>query len=353
MDALSLLVAALALKAPAHVQLKAVKPPPLSVDCDDLDLAPLADALEQLITWLNERGDERIRIGRHSTTRARYASGTLAPLRAYARNGQRKALCRHLRRRASWLRLGDRPILFTAYHTPSVRGSLAPDATYRFPLYRRPDGPLAASTTEQVLAGVLHGFELVWLADAYDALAVQIEGGGLVELPDGRRYPIGTDGQNGHPYVNVTRLIAADGKLPHGPMPPSSQPGSPRVRAFFAAHPDELNAYWAKNPHFVYFKPVERAGRGRLGTLTPGRSIAVDEAQVPLGALMYIRTQRPIVENGQVTGWQPMSRVVLGQDTGAAIKGSRIDVYMGDDDYALVCAQSMTVRGDAFVLMGR
>jgi membrane-bound lytic murein transglycosylase A len=148
-------------------------------------------------------------------------------------------------------------------------------------------------------------------------------------------------------------MLFADGKLEPGPAPPSLQPGFPKARAFFASHPGELDVYWAKNPHYVFFRATEHAGSGRLGALTAGRSIAVDEAHVPLGTVLYIRAQRPIVEGGRVTGWQPMARVVLGQDTGAAIKGQRMDVYMGEDDYALVCAQSMTVRGEAFVLVGK
>jgi membrane-bound lytic murein transglycosylase len=96
---------------------------------------------------------------------------------------------------------------------------------------------------------------------------------------------------------------------------------------------------------------VAKAGGGKLGALTAGRSIAIDEARVPMGALMYIKAQRPVVTGGQVTGWQPMGRVVLGQDTGAGIKGARIDVYFGEDEYALAAAQAMSVQGEAWVLL--
>ena len=44
-------------------------------------------------------------------------------------------------------------------------------------------------------------------------------------------------------------------------------------------------------------------------------------------------------------------RLVLGQDTGAGIRGQRMDVYFGEDDVALAAAQAMTVQGDAWVLM--
>ena len=48
-----------------------------------------------------------------------------------------------------------------------------------------------------------------------------------------------------------------------------------------------------------------------------------------------------------------MQRLCLGQDTGAGIRGARIDVFFGSDETALAAAQGMSVRGDAFVLVGR
>ena len=79
--------------------------------------------------------------------------------------------------------------------------------------------------------------------------------------------------------------------------------------------------------------------------------MAIDESRVPMGALLYVRAQKPIVAGGVITGWQPMTRLVLGQDTGAGIRGQRMDVYFGEDDVALAAAQAMTVQGDAWVLM--
>jgi membrane-bound lytic murein transglycosylase A len=155
-------------------------------------------------------------------------------------------------------------------------------------------------------------------------------------------------------YQNVSKLLAADGKMPSGPPPPSTLPGNPKARKYFTEHPAELNVYWSKNPHFVYFKSSAHGGGGKLGALTPGRSIAIDPAFVPMGAAVFIRAQKPIVTDGKVTGMQPYTRVVLGQDTGAGIKGpGRIDVYFGEDDYAQIASASTSVQGDAYVLVGR
>jgi len=73
---------------------------------------------------------------------------------------------------------------------------------------------------------------------------------------------------------------------------------------------------------------------------------------VPMGSLIFVRAQKPSIDNtGAIIGWQPMTRVVLAQDTGAGIRGQRMDVYFGEDDLALAAAQAMTVQGDAWVLM--
>ena len=98
---------------------------------------------------------------------------------------------------------------------------------------------------------------------------------------------------------------------------------------------------------------VEKAGGGRFGSLIAGRSVAIDADQVPMGAILFVKGQKPIVESGQITGWEPFTRIVLGQDTGAGIKGARMDMYFGDDEYALAAAQAMSVQGQAWVLMSK
>ncbi len=337
----------------ARAQLRPAPAEPLTVACDDLDLPSLAEAIERELPAL-ERSTATL--AGTSTTARDYAARTLRPILALAKapgSDARAHLCGTLQYSTRWLRVGAERVLFTAYHTPTVRGALRSDATYRYPLYRRPSDAGARYTTAQILGGALagRGLELVWLADPYDALALHVEGAGVVQLPDGRVFPVGSDGHNGQPYQNVSKLLIADGKLPAGPAPPSHAPGNPKARAYFAAHPAELNAYWGRNPHFVFWKSVAKAGGGKFGALVAGRSVAVDESRVPMGALLFVRAQKPIVDGGAITGWQPMTRVVVAQDTGAGIRGQRMDVYFGDDDYALAAAQAMTVQGDAWVLM--
>jgi membrane-bound lytic murein transglycosylase A len=338
----------------AHAQLQPTAAPPLTVECDDLELPSLAQAIEAELPAL-QRSRESWKLGAATVSPADYATRTLKPILELAKKNDRANLCGALMYKEAWLSLGDK-LLITAYHTPTVKGSLTQDETYRYPLYKRPkDAALAHLSTAQILAGGLanRGLEVVWLADAYDALALHVEGAGVVELPDGARLQVGSDGHNGRAYQNVSKLLLADGKLQGGAPPASHQPGNPKARAYFATHPLDLNVYWGRNEHFVFFRRVEKAGGGKFGTLIAGRSVAVDADRVPLGTLLFVKAQKPIVENGAITGWQPFTRIVVGQDTGAGIKGARMDMYFGDDDYALAAAQAMSVPGSAWVLMSR
>jgi membrane-bound lytic murein transglycosylase A len=334
----------------ARAQLVPAPAETMSVACDDLDLPSLAEAIERELPALERSAAT---LAGTTTTARDYAARTLRPILAFAKSGDRAHLCGALQYSMKWLRVGSQHVLFTAYHTPTVRGSLTRDETYRWPLYKRPKDAGAKLSTAQILAGGLsgRGLELVWLADAYDALALHVEGAGVIRLPDGRAFPVGSDGHNGQTYQNVSKLLIADHKLPAGPPPPSHAPGNPKARAYFAAHPADLDVYWGRNPHFVFFRGVQKAGGGKYGALVAGRSVAVDEARVPMGALVYVRAQKPVVDNGTITAWQPMTRLVLGQDTGAGIRGQRMDVYFGEDDVALAAAQAMTVQGDAWVLI--
>ncbi len=336
-----------------QAQLRAVQPLSLDGNCDDLELAPLAAALNQEVAILGKRSSPPLVFPDRQVSPKDYAATTLAPLARLAQAGAKPAFCAALKQLA-WYGMSAQPILMTAYHTPSLPGSLTRTERFKWPLYKRPPDANNFSTA-QILAGAFNGrnLEVVWLEDPYDALALHVEGGGNIKLDDGKMIHIGADGHNGMAYQNVSKLLAADGKMPGGPPPATDKPGNPKARKYFTEHPADLNVYWGKNPHFVYFKLSPHGGGGKLGALTPHRSIAIDPAIVPFGAVMFIRTQKPLVDaENKVIGYQPYTRVVLAQDAGAGIKGpGRIDVYYGEDEYAQVAAQATSVKGDAFILL--
>ncbi len=114
-------------------------------------------------------------------------------------------------------------------------------------------------------------------------------------------------------------------------------------------NPDRLQALLAENPAFVFFRVLPSNTSGPIGALgvpiTPGRSIAVDDKSVPLGAPVYLSTSWPNTN-------KPLSRLTFAQDKGSAIKGAvRADFFWGFGDEAGELAGRMRQSGEMWVLL--
>src|SRR6266702_661776 len=173
------LLAALVAAAPAAraAELEPVAAPDLGAACDDMELKPLADAIDREVGKMQTMSGG-LSFGSTQVSYRDYAQKTLAPLAALARKGA-DALCPALRTRFTfWRNPGVGPGKFTAYQNPVVRASRTKKGAFQFPLYRRPPGALAALTTAQVIAGGLNGkgLELIYLADATEVNLVHVEG---------------------------------------------------------------------------------------------------------------------------------------------------------------------------------
>jgi membrane-bound lytic murein transglycosylase A len=353
--------------------------------CDDLDPKSLVAAIEAELPRLRATAaDPAARVGGVRLRLAEYARSTLEPLLALARRG-RAALCAGLPQQFELHRLAGRERgHFSAYFHPLYPGSRTRRGRYQFPLYRRPPEPASQLTTAEILAGGLQGkeLELCYLDSLGTALNVHIEGSATVQFDDGSEVNLTTDGNNGHPYTNPFKLARQDGVIPSAPHPASQEvsaaaPGTPGpaagaaalpspspapetepqtrrswTRVFFDQHPDLLRDYWAKNPHFVFFKPTPLRGTGKFGQLIAGRSVAVDAARVPLGAALWLRTEiASSVEKGRVRHTQ-VARLALAQDTGAAIRGmGRVDVFVGSGPAAQLAAAVTSRPGELYLIV--
>ena len=201
---------------------------------------------------------------------------------------------------------------------------------------REPATPLEAEAPEPDLHQRLASAERAAIdrAEAPDALAwmrpedlffMQIQGSGVLEFDDGRRLRAVYAGDNGKPFVPISRAMVREHLLPeHGGSGDS-------IHAWLAAHPGPAAAaVMAKNPRYVFFflKPDDgREPKGAAGvSLPPGRALAVDLAQHELGELYWVDAEAPIL-----TGAIPRyHRVAAALDTGGAIRGGiRADLYLG------------------------
>ncbi|MDA8230205.1 MAG: murein transglycosylase A [Magnetospirillum sp.] len=259
--------------------------------------------------------------------------------------------------------------LFTGYYEPELNGSRVRHGPYTVPLLARPGdlvtfdpGSFRPDLPHEQLAGrVMNGRlepyparaaiesgalgdlarPLVWLDDPVDAHILHIQGSGRVKLDDGTVVRVGVAATNGRPFVGIGKLLADKGKLPAG----SSMPV---IRAWLRAHPDEAGALMDGNPRYVFYRMVP--GDGPVGTegvvLTAQRSLAVDTRFLPLGAPLWLDTVTP--------KGVPLRRIVVAQDTGAAIRGPvRGDLFWGTGDAAFDMAGGMKSPGRYWLLLPR
>jgi len=102
-----------------------------------------------------------------------------------------------------------------------------------------------------------------------------------------------------------------------------------------------------RNARFIFFRWIE--GEGPIGAqgvaLTPGRSLAVDPAFLPLGVPLFLDTTWPASD-------KPLRRLVVAQDIGGAIKGPlRGDFYWGSGEAALEQAGRMKQELRLYLLL--
>lgn len=251
-------------------------------------------------------------------------------------------------------------VLFTAYYEPVYAASRVPTPEYRYPLYRRPSNleawPKPHPTREQLEGkdglqsskGKLRGLELVWLRDRLQAYMIHIQGSARLVLPDGKQTTVGYAGHTAYNYSSIGRALADDGKLPLEGMT------MPKILQYFKDNPAELNIYIPRDKSFVFFQ--ENHGEPAMGSisvpLTASRSIATDKSLMPPGALALIRAPFPFKNPQGGMDFRTVSRYVLDQDTGGAIKGpGRVDYFLGTGDEAGDRAGVTVADGQLYYLL--
>jgi len=269
--------------------------------------------------------------------------------------------------------IGEGTTHVTGYYEPEIAGSRTRRPGYEVPVYALPsdlvrDWPADMPAQERTgrpplgrydaqgrfvpyydrteiengaLAG--RGLEIAWVADPIEFFFLQIQGSGRLVTPEGEVIRIGYAGQNGREYVGIGSVMRERGLLGDGPgQYPSSMQG---IMRYLREHPEEGRELMRLNRSWVFFR--ELTGDGPLGALEvpvrAGNSVAADPAYTPLGAPVWLQTDRPEV-NGL---W-------IAQDTGGAIKGpNRFDSFWGAGAEAREIAGDMSARGQALVLLPR
>lgn len=251
-------------------------------------------------------------------------------------------------------------VLFTAYYEPLYVASRVPTAAYRYPVYKLPPDlkswslphptrlELEGADGLQGAKGKLRGLELFWFRDRLEPYMIQIQGSAKLQLTDGTETSIGYAGNIAYNYKSIGRELANDGKLPLEGMT------MPVILDYFQKYPQELNVYIPRDPSFVFFQ--ENRGAPAQGSinqpLTAERSIATDKSLMPPGALALIRAPFPFADDTGKLAQRIVSRYVLDQDTGGAIKGpGRVDYFLGTGKLAGDRAGVTVSNGQLFYLL--
>ncbi len=243
--------------------------------------------------------------------------------------------------------------LLTGYYEPIMPASRVATATHRTPLYAPPAGLRAGQPwfsrqdidTLPAAQAALQGRAIAWLADPIDALILQIQGSGRLNVtePDGsqRQVRVAFAAHNGQPYKSVGRWLLDQRAI--------REASWDAIKVWAAQNPLRLNEMLWSNPRTVFFReePLSEfdARFGPRGAqsvpLTPGRSIAVDPQSIPYGTPVWLATQGPTLN---------LQKLVMAQDTGGAIVGAvRADLFTGwgswtDPAYTVAAALKQPLR---------
>jgi membrane-bound lytic murein transglycosylase A len=356
---------------------------------DDLTPASLEKAItNQLQAMIEQEPSTPVRLGSFTLTRARLVETLKTFLEILNQDLPIEEFNKKISEGFFLYRVGkgkNKKVLFTGYYRPVIKASLKRTPLYRYPIYQMPEQGLQRVkyrsgiqlvgtntgikkiresyaekkawrrfTREEIdHKGVLkgQGLEVAWLKDDLERFFLHIQGSGMLEFADGTRQGVGYQGSNQHTYTGIGKLMIQDGAIE------VSQGSMQGIKKYFVDHPQDIAKYLYQNKRYIFFTLNDDEGpRGSGGgELVDGRSIATDKSIYPAGGLAFIKIRQPILnENNEIVRWQSISRFVVDQDTGSAIRGAgRGDLYFGTGQIAGAKAGHYHEMGEVYYLIKR
>jgi len=347
---------------------------------DDLDYAGLDEAIGRSLDGLARLaaadpgrtfafGRERVRVQRMQATLVRFRELALARPSPADLSAALRGEFRVFRSAGD----GAGRMLVTGYYLPELHGSTTREGPFQVPLHAVPDDLVIARvkdfpqlsedvvgrvdrgrlvpyrTRSEIAAGALdgRGAELLWVDSAVDAFFLEVQGSGIVRLPDGTARVVTFAGKNGHRYESVTSELIRRGVMTR------ETSSMQAVRAWLRDHPEDLRAILDTNPSYVFFRLSEAAIGALSVPVTADRTVAADPRVFPKGGLAFLESERP-ADGAPDAPFRPFSRFVLDQDSGGAIRTSqRLDLFFGSGAYAEAAAGRMRQPGRLYYLLLR
>lgn len=264
----------------------------------------------------------------------------------------------------------------TAFYEPDVDVSERPDATFRYPFYRRPDDLVDLDDTnrppsldksymfgllkdgvvsdypdrKEIDQGYLHGkgLEIAWARSKADVFFAHVQGAARLTFPDGSIKRITYVAKAGHPFSAIGRHLIDRGEID----PAAISMGA--IRDWLAANPQEADAAYWHNRSYIFFREAD-VGDMALGPIaaakvqmTPGRSLAVDRAVHTFGCPFFVASESLT----RLDAGRPFQRLMLALDTGTAIVGpARGDIFTGSGAEAGNLAGAVRNNADFYILI--
>ncbi|MBI4802998.1 MAG: MltA domain-containing protein [Elusimicrobia bacterium] len=354
---------------------------------DQDDKKALMKAAELNLKYFQSGGGSAISytFGSRKITAGTLAASTSEFIKILALSPDQAELDRKIKETFDIYRLAGRDstgtVIFSSYYEPTLPASLTKTGDYKYPIYARPDDLISVNLEDfndkfkgEKLTGRLNrnalvpymareeidfeealngkGLELAWFKDRADIMDLHIEGSGRLKLEDGRQIKAKFAATNSLKFKGWLAALVESGALPREGL--THEKG----KQYLLEHPDKERSIMSQNRRYTFFKLEQPADpqEGPTGTyglpLVGWRSVAVDNALVPLGALAFMSVNTPDVnEQGVLLGRKQDSRFVFCQDTGGAIKGpGRVDFFAGNGAKARTFAFKLWDQGALYLL---
>jgi len=368
---------------PPDIQLPLKSIADLKGFADDMDPASLGRAIDnQLAVMFKQDPASPVRLGDFTLTRGRLVETLEAFQKLLQKNLPQEEFNKKVSEEFLLYRVGkgkNKKVLFTGYYRPVITASPTPSPRYRFPIYQMPGKGFQSVkkqggirlvgsnsgikqirkntedwrnlTREEIDSkGALshQDLEVAWLKNELERYFLHIQGSGVLEFPDGTRQGVRYQGSNKYSYHSIGKKMIRDGVIT------TSQGSMQEIKKYFANNPQNISKYLSQNKRYIFFSLSNEGAIGSGGgELVGGRSIATDKSIYPAGGLVFVKVRQPVLDtNNKITSWKPISRFVIDQDTGSAIRGkARADLYFGTGDEAGAKAGHYHEKGEVYYLI--
>lgn len=215
----------------------------------------------------------------------------------------------------------------TAYAAPILDARRESDQIHRHAILAAPPSevePEDLPTRRQLDDGsVPFNHVLGWVSNGLDAYLAEVNGSTALRFPDGEIECLAWVRTNEREYTSLGRRLVDE------QLADLATIDLDVIRTLHDADPETVERLMLDNDRVVFFEviPAHRWPRASTGVrLIPRHALAVDPQVIPLGSVVMIED----------LGATPVMAVMaVAVDIGGAIKGRRVDLYLGAGSVAL------------------